>query len=139
MKNHCKAIAMIGVILILCVTGIRIYELKDVLDVNYNNTKLALIWLIEGGTAAYVIYVMWSAFAEMLNRIEETYFKVIRSFSGLERIEKEIRELTKSVHEKIPSTGEISKNLRLKSVVSETNNINCESDKNHENIQKKAS
>lgn len=64
MKKHCKIIAVVGGILGAVGTLFQSWQV-----VRYS-MPLALLALALGGAVTYVIYIMWSSLAEILQRLE---------------------------------------------------------------------
>lgn len=77
LKKHCKIIAVVGGILGLLGTLFQAWEVRF-------SMPLALLALALGGAVTYVMIVMWSSFAEILERLECLEGK---AFGGAVRIQ----------------------------------------------------
>lgn len=84
MKKHCKIIAIVGGILGVVCTLFQSWQVRY-------SMPLALLVLALGGAAAYITYVMWSSFAEILERLERLEGK---AFGGTVRMQEAERKET---------------------------------------------
>lgn len=67
----------------------------------FYSTQQGVIRAAEGIFAAYVVYIVWSSIAEILERMEELEKRADRNKYEIERMEKSLEELKKQVSEKL--------------------------------------
>lgn len=113
MKNHCKFIAYVGILYIICITCIAVYPvieqgLSGVAITPLQQQQLAIL-LARRAAAAYVVYVMWMSLAEILDWIDTVNKRTHRDSAKIECIEEKMEELNKQLRETFVMMKEIAK------------------------------